>query len=71
MPQLTLPTARADIAVRELDAPSLVREVSVAMPPGGYRPPAAEAMAETLRDVAIELVDETAHLPGRSEHAPA
>jgi molybdate transport repressor ModE-like protein len=63
IPQLTLLTARPDIAVRELDAPSLVRKVSVAMPPGRYRPPAAEAMAQVLTDVAAELVDETARVP--------
>jgi molybdate transport repressor ModE-like protein len=59
IPQLTLPTARRDIAVRELDAPSLVRKVSVAMPPGRHRPPSAEAMARALKEVAAELVDET------------
>jgi len=62
IPQLTLPTARPDIAVRELDAPSLVRKVSVAMPPGRYRPPAAAAMAQALSDVATELIDEAAHV---------
>jgi molybdate transport repressor ModE-like protein len=58
IPHLTLPTARRDIAVRELDAPSLVRKVSVAMPPGRYRPPAAEAMVVALREVAVALMDE-------------
>ena len=56
VPQLVMPTARPDLAVRELDAPSLVRMVSVAMPPGRYRPPAAEAMADILAEVAAELV---------------
>ena len=60
IPQLTLPTARPDIAVRELDAPSLVRKVSAAMSPGRYVPPAAEAMTEALREVAGELIAETA-----------
>jgi DNA-binding transcriptional LysR family regulator len=55
IPQLTLPTARPEIAVRELDAPSLVRNVSVAMAPGRYRPPAAEAMAQALGEIAAEL----------------
>jgi DNA-binding transcriptional LysR family regulator len=60
IPQLTLPTARPDIAVRELDAPTLIRRVSVAMPPGRYRPPAGEAMAAALSEVATELIDEAA-----------
>ncbi len=61
IPQLTLPIARPDIAVRELDAPSLVRKVSVAMPPGRYRPPAAQAMAHALSEVGAQLVDEASH----------
>jgi DNA-binding transcriptional LysR family regulator len=65
IPQLALPTARADISVRELDAPSLVRNVSLAMPSGRYRLPAAAAMAEALGAVAAELIKETALLlPG-------
>jgi DNA-binding transcriptional LysR family regulator len=59
IPQLTLPTARADIDVRELDAPTLVRRVSVAMPPGRYRAPAAEAMVKALTEVSAQLVKET------------
>jgi DNA-binding transcriptional LysR family regulator len=55
VPQITLPTARQDIAVRELDAPSLARVVSAATPRGRYRSPAAEAMAEALAEVAGEL----------------
>jgi molybdate transport repressor ModE-like protein len=55
IPRLTLSTARSDIAVRELDAPSLVRRISVALMPGRYSPPAAEAMGRSLRDVAAEL----------------
>ena len=62
MPQLTLPTARTDIVVRELDAPSLVRDVSVAMHRGRYRPPAADAMALALREVATELVCEASRV---------
>jgi DNA-binding transcriptional LysR family regulator len=70
IPQLMLPTARRDIAVRELDAPSLVRKVSVAMPPGRYRPPAAAAMGQALSDVATELIDEAARvLSGRPSTA--
>jgi molybdate transport repressor ModE-like protein len=68
IPQLTLPTARPDLVVRELDAPSLVRKVSLAMPPGRYRPPAAEAMARALREVAAELIDEASEV---LSHRPA
>jgi len=71
IPQLTLPTARPDIAVRELDAPSLVRTVSVAMPPGRYRPPAAQAMAHALGEVAAQLVDEASHALSARPVAPA
>jgi DNA-binding transcriptional LysR family regulator len=56
IPQLTLPIARPDIVVCRLDAPSLVRRVSAAMPSGRYRPPAAGAMAEALEQAAGELV---------------
>jgi molybdate transport repressor ModE-like protein len=62
IPELTLPTARADILVRELDAPSLVRKVSVAMPSARYSPPAAIAMADTLAQVAKELAAELTRL---------
>jgi molybdate transport repressor ModE-like protein len=55
VPQLVLPSSRTDIAVRELDAPSLVRRVAVAMPPGRYRSPAADAMAGVLAEVAAGL----------------
>jgi molybdate transport repressor ModE-like protein len=58
IPELTLPTARSDILVRELDAPSLVRTVSVAMPLARYSPPAAAAMVGTLGEVAAELANE-------------
>ena len=73
IPQLALPTARPDIVARELDAPSLVRKVSVAMPPGRYRPPAVEAMSQALAEVAAELIHETEHAlqerRGGTEHA--
>ena len=62
IPKLTLPTARSDIAVRELDAPSLVRKVSVAVPPGHYRAPATEAMSQALGKVAEELAAETSQV---------
>jgi molybdate transport repressor ModE-like protein len=58
IPQLAIPSARPDIAIRELDAPSLVRNVSSAQPPGRYTPPAAEAMTQLLGEVAEELEDE-------------
>ncbi len=60
IPQLTVPTARADIAVCELDAPSLVRRVSTALPPGRYRPPAADAMAQAVGEIGAELAEEAA-----------
>ncbi len=74
IPQLTLPTARPDIAVRELDAPSLVRNVSVAMPRGRYCPPAVDAMALALREVAAELLCEASRAlarPASNEHDAA
>jgi DNA-binding transcriptional LysR family regulator len=55
VPQITLPSARRDIAVRDLEAPSLARLVSAATPPGRYRSPAAEAMAQALAEVAASL----------------
>jgi molybdate transport repressor ModE-like protein len=60
IPELTLPTARSDLLVRELDAPSLIRKVSVAMPVARYSPPAAAAMVGTLKEVAAELAVELA-----------
>ncbi len=44
--------------MRELDSLSLVRRVSVARPPGRYESPAAGAMSQALREVAVELSDE-------------
>ena len=58
IPQLSLPSARSDIVVRELDAPSLTRNVSSATAPGRYTPPAAEAMTRALVEVAAELSGE-------------
>jgi DNA-binding transcriptional LysR family regulator len=56
IPELSLPTARRDIVVRELVAPSLTRRVSSAMPPvGGDTPPAAAMMEAALAEVATEL----------------
>ena len=70
IPRLTLPATRDDIAVRSLDAPSLVRQVGVAMSPGRYRPPAAEAMAEILSEVALELMEEAAGRLGGAQARP-
>jgi DNA-binding transcriptional LysR family regulator len=56
VPQLTLPTVRPDVTVRPLDAKGLRRSVRAALPAGTYRPPAAEAMLEVLREVCDRLV---------------
>jgi hypothetical protein len=58
VPQLTLPTVRPDVTVRPLDAKGLRRSVRAALPAGTYRPPAAEAMLEVLREVCDRLVDD-------------
>src|SRR6266540_522696 len=60
IPQLTLPAARPDIAVRPLQAKGLSRQVRAALPPGAYRPPAAMAMLEVLREVCERLVTDAA-----------
>lgn len=60
IPQLTVPSVRADIAVRPLDARGLRRHVRAALPPGAYRPPAALAMLDVLRDVNDGLVADAA-----------
>jgi DNA-binding transcriptional LysR family regulator len=60
IPQLTLPTARPDIAVRPLAAKGLSRQVRAALPTGAYRPPAAMAMVEVLREVCERLVADAA-----------
>jgi DNA-binding transcriptional LysR family regulator len=67
VPQLTLPTARADIVIRplEVEGDLLTRRVGVAMPAGRYRAPAATAMVEILEDVCRGLRHEaTARLSG-------
>lgn len=61
VPQLMMPVARSDLAVRPLDPPTLVRQVSAAVPRGRYRPPAAAAMTCALRAAAAHL---TAEAPG-------
>lgn len=55
IPRISVATARRDLAVRPLDAPSLVRKVCAATAAGRYRPPAAAAMTDALRQVAAEL----------------
>jgi molybdate transport repressor ModE-like protein len=52
IPELILPAARADIVVREVSRPKLIRRVRAAFAPGQYRPPAAQAMLTVLRAVA-------------------
>src|SRR6266545_1701099 len=49
-----------DIAVRPLQAKGLSRQVRAALPPGAYRPPAAMAMLEVLREVCERLVTDAA-----------
>jgi DNA-binding transcriptional LysR family regulator len=66
IPQLTLPTVRSDIVVRPLVAKGLSREVRAALPRGAYRPPAAVAMLDVLREVCRELVAEAARRLGQA-----
>jgi DNA-binding transcriptional LysR family regulator len=60
IPRLTLPTARRDIAVRPLVAKGLSRRVRAALPASAYRPPAATAMLEVLREVSEQLITDAA-----------
>jgi hypothetical protein len=55
-----IPSARRDVAVRKLDAPSLVRTIATATPAGRYTPPAAKAMQRALADGATRLLAEIA-----------
>jgi len=67
VPQLALPTARADIAIRplEVEGDLLTRRVGVAMPDALYRPPAVTAMVAILEEVCRGLRHEaTARLSG-------
>ena len=67
VPQLALPTAQADIAIRplEVEGDLLTRRVGVAMPDALYRPPAMKAMVAILEDVCRGLRHEaTARLSG-------
>jgi DNA-binding transcriptional LysR family regulator len=65
MPQLTLPSVRPDVIVRPLDARGLRRSVRAALPAGAYRPPAADAMLEVLREVCDRLVADAERRLGR------
>jgi DNA-binding transcriptional LysR family regulator len=69
IPELTLPIARGDIVVRAVSRPALVRRVRAALPPGGYRTPAAQAMLAVLEEVAAahrERLEGTAAYGSRS-----
>jgi DNA-binding transcriptional LysR family regulator len=69
IPQLTIPTARPDIVVRPLQARGLFRQVRAALPPGPYRPPAALAMLEVLREVCAGLLADAARRLGQPRPA--
>lgn len=56
IPSIALPTARPDIEVRPITDPALVRTVRAALPPTGYRAPAADAMLEILAEVSPKIV---------------
>lgn len=62
VPQLALPTARADIAVRQLEVEGdlLTRHVGVVMPARRQGAPATTAMIEVLKDVCHGLRHEAA-----------
>lgn len=52
VPQLAVPTARRDIAIRplEVEGDLLTRHVGVALPASSYQPPAVTAMVEILKE---------------------
>jgi DNA-binding transcriptional LysR family regulator len=60
MPELTVPTARRDIAIRplEVEGDLLTRHVGVALPVADYRPPAVAAMVEILEEVCRAFDDQ-------------
>jgi DNA-binding transcriptional LysR family regulator len=60
MPRLILPTVRPDVTVRPLEAKGLSRSVRAALRAGEYRPPAALAMLDVLKDVCDRLVADAA-----------
>jgi molybdate transport repressor ModE-like protein len=53
IPDLVARTARRDVVIRSIGPDAPVRQIMAAVP-GGYRPPAAEAMLEVLRVVGTE-----------------
>lgn len=69
-PSLTLPATPSGLAVRPLSEPSLTRTVSAATPAGQYRLPAATAMIEHLRRVAVDLGPACVPLDGRGAPVP-
>jgi DNA-binding transcriptional LysR family regulator len=60
IPQLTVPTARADLAIRPLEVKGdlLTRRVGAALQPGPYRPAATVAMVAVLEEVCASLGEE-------------
>ncbi len=60
VPQLTVATARADLAIRplEVEGDLLTRHVGVALPAAPSRPPAVVAMVEILKEVCDSLGDQ-------------
>ncbi|MGI8872982.1 MAG: LysR family transcriptional regulator [Egibacteraceae bacterium] len=71
LPAMTLPTARAGVAVRPLEAKGLFRRVRAALPAGAYRPPAALAMLEVLREVCEGLVADAHERLRQAQPPPA
>lgn len=57
MPRLSLSALRDDLVAIPLDAPSLVRTISLAEAPVSYRPPALAPMARLIEAAARELSD--------------
>jgi len=53
IPQIAVPTARRDIAIRPLvvERDLLTRHVGIALPPGAHRPPAVAAMVEIIEEI--------------------
>ncbi len=64
MPQLSLSALRDDLRAIPLDAPALVRTISLAEAPLSYRPPALAPMAALIEDAARELTDPALVDPG-------
>ena len=73
IPQLTLVVARPDVAVRELEAPSLARRVQRRPCPAAAtarRPPAAETTAAALGEIAPEVLKEASRPRARCLAVP-